>query len=488
MFTGVTIKKYILISGAFLLLLFCFLVTKIYAHESENEDVQIIHIDEKGFSPAKIEIKKGTIITFENTGKEDHWPASDDHPSHTLYDGTSMEEHCSSGHDGSFDACKAITSGTSWSFEFSKTGTYTLHDHLWPQLTGEIIVVDAHDVRIKNSFFTQVFSYIRRAFYSLINLVINKKQTPVLESGAINTEFYTKLKRRFEHIVLDSDPHEAIHTLREDSQKDLRVMALCHDVLHVIGHTAYAKYGSFKEAVIYQEDFCNSGYIHGLFESYFKTAKDPLEGLSEQCSEYGGGKRLFDLWQCHHGIGHGFMYLTGGDLDESLELCQTSLKDEESISSCQNGAYMELFNSEVLPKEKKFIDADNPFSTCETREMGKADCYLYIPTYLSQIKGKDFVDIVKECSRAEDGYESVCIQGVGSEAIKRNMNNVESVLSVCKLAGSKKNEQACIGGAVSMYMNQEGSLKAGKELCEQMSGRNREACNATVASKEQFFK
>jgi len=276
--------------------------------------------------------------------------------------------------------------------------------------------------------------------------------------------------------------------LQGESSRDSKVSGFCHDILHEIGHASYRKYGSFKDAAKFQSDFCNSGYIHGVFESYFETTSDPLSGLAEQCNEYASfGGRRFDLWQCHHGVGHGFMYLTGGDLDKSLALCEEGL-GKDGASSCQNGVFMEVFNLEVLAKESNYIDPKNPFLTCSTRNTAKGDCYLYVPTYLSQTKGMDFSDIFDECGKAEFGYKSTCIHGVGSEAIKRNMDDSETVFALCKQAGSFINQETCVVGVAGMYMNQTGSYTSGKNLCEQAPSEYQGVCNEAVKNRESFFR
>ena len=477
--------KYLFI---FLFLVFGFQLHSASAHQDENSNEIIIHIDENGFEPNEIHIKPGTTVIFENVGKEEHWPASDNHPSHTLYANTSLEEHCKPDSVPTFDSCGAVAAGQSWSFVFDKVGTHGYHDHLWPHLNGEIVVEDMSNQTIgNNNIFPRFLDFLRKILYMTLSFFVNDEKNISLNSGNAETQFYEKLKDKYENIVIQSDPREAIDALRQDSLQDEKVSALCHDMLHGIGHAAFNKYGSFKKAVQYQSDFCNSGYIHGLFESYFKSVGNPLTDLSEQCSEYASDKRPFDLWQCYHGIGHGFMYLTGGDLDESLELCQKAL-EKEAVASCQNGVFMEVFNLEPLAKEKDFIDSKNPFLTCSTRNIAKADCYAYIPTYLSQTEKKDFSDIFKECDKAEFGYKSSCIGGVGAEAIKRNMNNTGAVFTLCGQAGSFINQELCVEGVVSMYMNQEGSSTSGEKLCENAPSNYKDMCNRTVSIKKSFFR
>jgi plastocyanin len=94
-----------------------------------------------GFSPKTITIKKGGTVTFVNQGSGGMWIGSDEHPSHTQYDGTSRSAHCAAGYTGAkpFDQC---ASGNSYSFTFTKTGTFDYHNHLQATEGGVVKVVD----------------------------------------------------------------------------------------------------------------------------------------------------------------------------------------------------------------------------------------------------------------------------------------------------------------------------------------------------------
>ena len=52
--------------------------------------------------------------------------------------------------------------------------------------------------------------------------------------------------------------------------------ASCHDLVHEVGREAYKKYGDFSEAMKYQDEVCNSGYLHGYIESRFRRAPTRL--------------------------------------------------------------------------------------------------------------------------------------------------------------------------------------------------------------------
>lgn len=98
--------------------------------EGTSITAEIIVYTDSGFSPSTLTIAAGTTVAFQNNSSGSFWPASDNHPTHTLY----PEGSCS------FDPCESIEAGGSWSFTFNETGTWGYHDHLSPGRGGTIIV------------------------------------------------------------------------------------------------------------------------------------------------------------------------------------------------------------------------------------------------------------------------------------------------------------------------------------------------------------
>lgn len=93
-----------------------------------------VEIISSGFSPNTLTINVGDTVTFVNKDSTTHWPASNIHPTHTLYPE-------SGGCIGSkFDACNSLAQGETFSFTFNEKGSWNYHDHLQPGLTGTIIV------------------------------------------------------------------------------------------------------------------------------------------------------------------------------------------------------------------------------------------------------------------------------------------------------------------------------------------------------------
>lgn len=85
-----------------------------------------VDVSASGFVPAAVTIKVGGTVTFVNVGTEKMQPASDPHPTHTDYIG--------------FDSIVGVGVGSTYSFTFTKAGTWKYHDHLHPALSGIVIV------------------------------------------------------------------------------------------------------------------------------------------------------------------------------------------------------------------------------------------------------------------------------------------------------------------------------------------------------------
>ncbi len=98
----------------------------------------LVRYTEEGFTPATITVPVGTSIMFVNESGREMWVGADEHPTHTNYDGTSKNEHCVEGEvSASFDQC---TRGDSYSFTFTKAGTFDYHDHVNASYRGTVVV------------------------------------------------------------------------------------------------------------------------------------------------------------------------------------------------------------------------------------------------------------------------------------------------------------------------------------------------------------
>jgi len=100
----------------------------------------VVTYDGSSFTPDTVTIPKGGRVTFNSTAG-DIWVATAAHPSHTVYDGTTLEEHCAPGYTGtpSFDQCSA---GISYTYTFNQSGSWKYHNHLKLGAFGTIVVTE----------------------------------------------------------------------------------------------------------------------------------------------------------------------------------------------------------------------------------------------------------------------------------------------------------------------------------------------------------
>ena len=475
--------------GALLCLFVCvsvaafFSIDAVLAHEGNDGSV-VVHVTDKGFEPRSVEIQSGDTIVFENVGDEAHWPASDDHPTHEEYP--------------AFDPKKPVQPNTQWSFTFDRAGKWEYHDHMNPYLTGEIVVRDAGDQGWYGGFLSSVRAFFTNAYETAVSALVgeqedsasahehSKKHTNEQPNAEeLTKEEYEKVKNEYVALVRDEDPRVALERLRDEIETNDALLRSCHPLVHDIGHAAYEKYGDVGEAMKYQDEVCNSGYLHGIIESHFEDSENPLATMKTMCDRYPEGSYV--SWQCYHGLGHGVMFYTANDLPRSLEMCD-ALESDFDRRNCANGVFMENFNADQKLHLSKFLKESDPFYPCmEQPERHKANCYLYAPTYFLSLNEGEYAAALEWCEGAEAGFKSQCAYGVGTQAMKENLNDPKSVESTC-MNGDPEQTAPCIEGMVGLYINHYGSLEPARELCTRLEPASRRTCYGSVAAYKSLFR
>ena len=107
--------------------------------ENATPDVAVAYTDQ-GFSPQSITVPLGTKVTFTNQSSVNMWVASAMHPTHMVYSGTNLSQHCPDTTGTAFDACAATAPGGTYSFTFTKEGNWKYHDHVDASKFGSITV------------------------------------------------------------------------------------------------------------------------------------------------------------------------------------------------------------------------------------------------------------------------------------------------------------------------------------------------------------
>jgi hypothetical protein len=297
-------------------------------------------------------------------------------------------------------------------------------------------------------------------------------------------EHYQAIREEVLGLVDSENPRVALARFRALMKEDPVLLRNCHPFAHQIGRRAYARYGGFAEAATYRDDICNSGYLHGAIEAHFLTVRDPLDAMRTICDVYEQGR--YASWQCYHGVGHGVMFFKKNDLPAAIALC-TQYETAFARSSCVNGAYMENFNAEPNLHPSRFVNPADPFFPCAEQDPAfQGDCYLYVPTYYLGLHERDYGGALRLCAGAEGYARQVCTQGVGSQAIKENLDDPALVEAVCA-SGEPWQQRTCIDGMVGLFLNHHGAIEPGEALCPTLRPENQGICTSVVHSRRGFF-
>ncbi len=196
---------------------------------------------------------------------------------------------------------------------------------------------------------------------------------------------------------------DAVFQVMEENQRAARVFESCHVFLHFMGQAAYEKYGSVSEAFRHGSHTCFAGFYHGVLEGYFMqnnlltSNTGSFDAIAKKmpsiCTEpqSAGAKR--DYNECLHGLGHGLMFATSGDLPQALKLCD-ALKGADA-QWCYSGVFMENSTSTTNPDHpSRYLKKDDPLYPCDILdEQYLHTCYILQSMYFAQLANGDWVKI-----------------------------------------------------------------------------------------------
>ncbi len=262
-----------------------------------------------GFHPRVLTVSAGETITFKNARTKFFWPASDFHPTHTLYP--------------SFDAKEPLKSGATYSFTFTEPGVYPFHDHLAAYMFGVIRVANENG--------------------------------EVPDTCAQDGSFNCWMKRIY-LILAERGVDAAYDEVAKLYNAEPDFPATCHYIAHNIGLASFQLYrNDMKRLLSPQATVCAAGFYHGFMEGYLGGSGSPQEA-GKMCDAI--GKKLGKVspearLQCFHGIGHGAIEtsiatLGTADIHEMLanavHMCEAASAGEQERYRCVSGAYNGIDN------------------------------------------------------------------------------------------------------------------------------------------------
>lgn len=296
-------------------------------------------------------------------------------------------------------------------------------------------------------------------------------------------EFYAE-RDALTAIVRDQSPRQALAELRRKTGLDERYAATCHDLAHEIGREAIRAQGGFAEAMVFADEICNSGYMHGIIEIAFERSRDIGATMNTICE--GLPEKRFAAWECFHGVGHGLMFESQNDMPGSIALCNT-YSTQFRRKACANGVYMENFNADAVLHPSEYVDVDNPLSPCSDQPTEhRLDCYLYAPTHYLSLHEGDYAGALELCEAVAIQARFACIRGVGMQAMKEHVLDPADALAICDLPNAK-DESACIAGAIGLLVNHHGSPIPARAVCAALDEARMDPCLKEISAVAVLF-
>jgi plastocyanin len=408
-----------------------------------------------GFSPQNLVVTEGDTVVFSTDMENAFWPASNVHPTHTAYP--------------DFDPKKPIASHDTWSYTFTKAGTYKFHDHIVSTYEGEITVLKKDGTKV------------------VTNCGVQKNQQ-CWEQQILDVLKQEGVKAAFDTIVSlgESEPSFAND---------------CHGLSHLIGEKAYAQYVAKENFELTPAtSLCGYGFYHGFMETML-LATGNIDQAREFCilvDEKLRGQASSASAACYHGTGHGAIDGSDptqwGDIDAMMapgfKLCAQLAQNELETYLCDTGVFNAI---EILSADPKYGITElrsDPFVMCNKQPVHRREgCYANMLPLLSVLTNNDFQKQMDYINENMIDHDVIAIDGntvndlttIGLmfEYIRihgEEPDYAEKGIAFCR-AQQEDDQRACIAGLSG------GHIKYGEPGKEYL--KNLEFCANTLLTEDE---
>lgn len=408
----------------------------------------VVVLKDGGFDPYKQEIKKGDSVRFETSLVSEFWPASDPHPAHYGYLG--------------FDPKKAIKANDSWTFEFSKAGTFNYHDHLHPNLRGVIIVRDANAI---TRTISTISKYYKTKFEKHDESFLRKIEAKCTNPEWSNHQLFDRCWEQFlGEITKDFGPEEAMRIVHEGLKLGIFSNSDCHNRADIVGIDSYWQLVSGRK-ITFTKDFyvCQEGFFHGFMMEHVSHGQSMEESI-KLCDSLDNSDGVA-IDQCYVGIGGGLSFLYWGQYGNFVEkIINPALVECKKLPShtdlCVYGAYggLEHLFTGFHGSDMR-IDTVKPFSICFNEKN-----ILYRNYCLERLRLPVFSELEFDTSKVEiliSNLPSYAQTMVSSELgrlfvlhqLYKSTNDVVNGVLKCRALSSLSYENCLKGGFDEIFIN-----------------------------------
>ena len=293
-------------------------------------------------------------------------------------------------------------------------------------------------------------------------------------------------ERHYQTVVNSQSVEAAFTDIKDAYERSPYAKGNCHQLVHVIGRAAGNLFGDVAQAYGRGDEFCWSGYYHGVMEAIlakigYQNVKTQLNTI---CAGVGATEKYsFAHYNCAHGLGHGVMLVSQHELFDALTTCD-SLGDGWERESCYGGVFMENIMAEINPDHAtKYLKTDDLLYPCtEVGPSYKQQCFLMQTSHALQVNGYNFGGVFALCDGVETEHRATCYQSLGRDASGNTVSDPERTRDLCMLGRDFDAQSNCITGAVKDFIAYFHSKEAGPKLCAVLEPGLRDPCLATAES------
>lgn len=324
-------------------------------------------------------------------------------------------------------------------------------------------------------------------------------QVSLKDSCSNSTEYkntYKCYKTQLTDLIDKASPETATALLKQNYDKSAYIHSDCHQLMHIVGREAYAKYNDLATAFVHGDQFCWSGFYHGIMEQVstekgydwiFQHAASICKPITQK---YGIGS--FNAYNCVHGLGHGFMEVEDEDLFAALKSCDAT-GDSWNQSSCYGGVFMQNVMNVQGPEAQsledyKYLKASDPMYPCTAvDDKYQSSCYLMQTSFALQVDNYDFSKVFTQCAAINPTYVDTCYQSLGRDASGQSISDIQKTKATCLISSDLNAQTNCTIGAVKDFVSYFHSDTKGYDLCAVMPANITDTCNSTVKSYYSTF-
>jgi len=285
----------------------------------------------------------------------------------------------------------------------------------------------------------------------------------------------------FADVMRNEGADVAVAEIAALSESDDYVARDCHQVVHDLGNDAAEHYGDVGIALTYEGSACWSGYYHGVVEyaiSQF-NGTELFDEMPNICTTAAEREYSFTHYNCVHGLGHGVMLNTDGDLFGSIPYCET-LPDRWELSSCVGGAIMENVVSAQQGIQTD-LRTDDLIYPCNVIGDDYVDeCFAMQTSWMLYNLGyadENFAEAFAICDTVRTDMVDNCYRSMGRDISGSSLLEVSRIVRLCSLGDPAYQEECFVGASLNAVYNDHGTAMA-TDLCEAIPVRMQDACYA----------